>query len=99
MFSLTPHLIAALMLATQSVTSPGLSALNTQEDFPSGEKISKHLVASSPVTACLERRQKWSGRLLESALGEAGGARPLSGTRKVSRLSQPMLERSVAFRK
>ena len=87
------------MLATQSATSVVVSALNTHEDFWSGEKISKHRAASSPVTACLDSRQKCSGRLRESARGEAGGARPQSGIRKVSRLSQPILERRVAFRK
>ena len=38
----------------------------------------QYLAASSPVTHCFDRRQKCSGMLRESALGEAGGARPVS---------------------
>ena len=37
--------------------------------------LSIHLAASSPVTHCLDNRQKCRGMLLESARGEAGGAR------------------------
>ena len=37
-----------------------------------------YLAASSPVTHCFDKRQKCSGMLRESALGEAGGARPVS---------------------
>ena len=94
------YLIAALMFAIQSVTSVVFSARKTQEDFWSGEKISKQRAASSPVTPdCLDSRQNWSGRLRESARGEAGGARPLSGMRKEWRLSQPILASRVALRK
>ena len=37
-----------------------------------------YLAASSPVTHCFDKKQKCSGMLRESALGEAGGARPVS---------------------
>ena len=58
-----------------------------------------HLAASSPVTHCLDRRQKCKGTLRESARGEAGGARLVSGIRNVSSVSQPILDNRVAFRK
>ena len=47
----------------------------------------------------MDKRQKCKGTLRESARGEAGGARLVSGIRKVSRVSQPMLDNRVAFRK
>lgn len=81
------HLMAAVMLATQSAASPGDSARNTHDDFWSGENISKHRAASSPVTHCLERRQKCKGMLRESALGEAGGARLESRRKNILRFS------------